>query len=220
MNYKINISLVWMLLMAGCSNLLKDQGGLSDAEIIEMIQYADKMEVSIEDIPTQSRNVVEQEYYDYMDMAAWKASGIGYQIDLAGLGHRSGNRNEVYFNSEGRKLDPADGGKDGYDRRGFGKEDWQCFDLVFPITFEMPDGSSITVGSDSEEEWQEIKSWYDDNPESEQKPVMQFPVVIFFDEESITIQNTEDLRTAYSGCRSDREKRNGWSRERGCFELV
>ena len=220
MNYKINISLVWMLLMAGCSNLLKDQGGLSDAEIIEMIQYADKMEVSMEDIPTQSRNVVEHEYYDYMDMAAWKAPGIGYQIDLAGLGHRSGNRNEVYFNSEGRKLDPADGGKDDYDRRGFGKEDWQCFDLVFPITFEMPDGSSITVGSDGEEEWQEIKSWYDDNPESEQKPVMQFPVVIFFDEESITIQNTEDLRTAYSGCRSDREKRNGWSRERGCFELV
>ena len=220
MNYKINISLVWTLLIVGCSNLLKDQGGLSDAEIIEMIQYADKMEVSMEDIPTQSRNVVEQEYYDYMDMAAWKAPGIGYQIDLAGLGHRSGNRNEVYFNSEGRKLDPADGAKDDYDRRGFGKEDWQCFDLVFPITFEMPDGSSITVGSDSEEEWQEIKSWYDDNPESEQKPVMQFPVVIFFDEESITIQNTEDLRTAYSECRSDREKRNGWGRERGCFELV
>ena len=45
-------------------------------------------------------------HYDYMDMAAWKASGIGYQIDLAGLGHRSGNRNEVYFNSEGRKLNP------------------------------------------------------------------------------------------------------------------
>lgn len=220
MNYKINISLVWTLLIVGCSNLLKDQGGLSDAEIIEMIQYADKMEVSMEDIPTQSRNVVEQEYYDYMDMAAWKAPGIGYQIDLAGLGHRSGNRNEVYFNSEGRKLDPADGAKDDYDRRGFGKEDWQCFDLVFPITFEMPDGSSITVGSDSAEEWQEIKSWYDDNPESEQKPVMQFPVVIFFDEESITIQNTEDLRTAYSECRSDREKRNGWGRERGCFELV
>ena len=122
MNYKINVSLVLMLLIAGCSNLLKDQGGLSDAEIIEMIQYADKMEVSMDDIPTQSRNVVEHEYYDYMDMAAWKAPGIGYQIDLAGLGHRSGNRNEVYFNSDGRKLDPADGGKDDYDRRGFGKK--------------------------------------------------------------------------------------------------
>ena len=36
-----------------------------------------------------------------------------------------------------------------------------------------------SVGSDSEEEWQEIKSWYDDNPESEEKPVMQFPVVYF-----------------------------------------
>ena len=77
--------------MAGCSNLLKDQGGLSDAEIIEMIQYADKMEVSIEDIPTQSRNVVEQEYYDYMDMAAWKASGIGYKISADKFLLLSGN---------------------------------------------------------------------------------------------------------------------------------
>ena len=31
------------------------------------------------------------------------------------------------------------------------KEDWQCFDLIFPITFEMPDGSTITVEIDDEE---------------------------------------------------------------------
>ena len=220
MDFKLKISLFALLLLAGCSNLLKEPSGLSDAEVIEMIQNANKMEVSIENIPPRSRDVVEQEYYDYMDMAVWEASGLGYQVDLAGLGHRSGNRNEVYFNSEGRKLDPTDWGKDGYDRDGYGKEDWQCFDLVFPITFDMPDGTFITVESDEEEEWVEIKSWYDANPDSEEKPSMQFPVVIFFDEESITINNTEQMRAAYSECRSDREKRDGWGRRRDCFELV
>ena len=220
MDFKLKISLFALLLLAGCSNLLKEPNGLSDAEVIEMIQNANKMEVSIENIPLRSRDVVEQEYYDYMDMAVWEASGLGYQVDLAGLGHRSGNRNEVYFNSEGRKLDPTDWGKDGYDRDGYGKEDWQCFDLVFPITFDMPDGTFITVESDEEEEWVEIKSWYDANPDSEEKPSMQFPVVIFFDEESITINNTEQMRAAYSECRSDREKRDGWGRRRDCFELV
>jgi len=220
MDFKLKISLFALLLLAGCSNLLKEPSGLSDAEVIEMIQNANKMEVSIENIPLRSRDVVEQEYYDYMDMAVWEASGLGYQVDLAGLGHRSGNRNEVYFNSEGRKLDPTDWGKDGYDRDGYGKEDWQCFDLVFPITFDMPDGTFITVESDEEEEWVEIKSWYDANPDSEEKPSMQFPVVIFFDEESITINNTEQMRAAYSECRSDREKRDGWGRRRDCFELV
>ena len=185
-----------------------------------MIQNANKVEISMENLPSQSRDIVEQEYYDYMDMSTWKASGLGYQIDLAGLGHRSGNRNEIYFNSEGRKLNPNDWGKDGYDRGVNGKEDWQCFDLVFPITFDMPDGSSIIVESDNEEEWAEIKSWYDANPESEQRPLMQFPVVIFFDEESITISNTNELRQAYSECRSDREKRDGWGRRGDCFELV
>ncbi len=220
MDFKLKISLFALLLLAGCSNLLKEPNGLSDAEVIEMIQNANKMEVSIENIPLRSRDVVEQEYYDYMDMAVWEASGLGYQVDLAGLGHRSGNRNEVYFNSEGRKLDPTDWGKDGYDRDGYGKEDWQCFDLVFPITFDMPDGTFITVESDEEEEWVEIKSWYDANPDSEEKPSMQFPVVIFFDEESITINNTEQMRAAYSECHSDREKRDGWGRRRDCFELV
>ena len=34
--------------------------------------------------------------------------------------------------------------------------------------------------------WSQIKSWYDSNPGARQKPLMQFPVVIFFDEETIT----------------------------------
>ena len=40
----------------------------------------------------------------------------------------------------------------------------------------MPDGSSNTVLSDDREGWQDIKGWYDDNPDSEEKPTLQYEV--------------------------------------------
>ena len=94
------------------------------------------------------------------------ANGLGYEVDLAGNGYRCGHRNEAYFNLEGRKLNPSNmsdkrgWGRDSYDERSYGKEDWECFELVYPVTFEMPDGSTLTVTSDDEEGWSNLKSWY------------------------------------------------------------
>ena len=50
---------------------------------------------------------------------------------------------------------------------------------------------------------------------------MQFPVVIFFDEETITLYDRDDLRGAYAECNYDRPKdRHGYDRKEPCFELV
>ena len=85
----------------------------------------------------------------------------------------------------------------------------------------MPDGSVIEVSSDDENGWSQIKSWYDSNPGARQKPLMQFPVVIFFDEETITLYDRDDLRGAYAECNYDRPKdRHGYDRKEPCFELV
>ena len=35
------------------------------------------------------------------------------------------------------------------------KNDRQCFDLVYPVTFILPDGSSITVTD--REDWEDLK---------------------------------------------------------------
>ncbi len=198
--------------------------GLSDAEIVEMIIDAEKAEVQMDDMPEISQKLVEDDYIDYMGMAAKKASGLGYELDLAGLGHRSGHRNELYFNLEGRKLDPNDWGenkrgyKDNFDRDN--QEDWSCFELIFPISFNMPDGSVVEVISDDEQGWAIIKSWYESNSGSREKPSMQFPVVIFLEEESITLENNDDLRGAYTECNYDRRKiRDGHDRKDPCFEM-
>jgi hypothetical protein len=209
-----------LLLITGCDLGEKQEYETSDAELIQMIIDSDKVDIDILELPEQSRTFLDNEI-EYEAVGTRYASELGYEVERIGNGHKSGHRGDAYFNLEGRKLDPNDWGRKG---RGFGieKEDWQCFTLVFPISFELPDGSSVTVDVDDEESWAEIKSWYDDNPDSDQKPTMQFPVVIFFDEESMTIDNQEEMRTAYQECYS--ERKGEWSRDdesgEACFELV
>ena len=116
--------------MIGCNTSSTEPKGLSDAEVIEMIQNAEKIVVPASELPTQSQNILDQEYYEYDGLVNWKASGLGYMTELAGRGHRSGMYREAYFNMEGRKLDPND--RDDEDKR---KEEWKCFDFIYPITF-------------------------------------------------------------------------------------
>ena len=221
--YKLFI-LSSLVFLASCSKDLEPTG-LSDAEIIQLIQESDLMDVSMTDLPSSSQNVVIEDYFEYIDVASRKASGLGYEVALAGRGHRVGSRHEIYFNVEGRKLDPNDWGdkrgwnKDGYGREFDGEKDWRCFELVFPITFNMPDGSSVTIESDEESSWNEIKSWYESNPDSEEKPEMQFPVVIFYDNDTYTLNSSDELRGAYSRC-EPRRKRDEHKRNRHCFSLV
>ncbi len=83
----------------------------------------------------------------------------------------------------------------------------------------MPDGSTITVETDDEEGWLDIKTWYDVNQETDERPSIQFPVVIFFDEEYMTIDNDEELRGAYAECRPERD-RDREGRDDECFGLI
>ena len=215
--------LALVFFISSCS--VDEPTGLSDAEIVQMIIEAEKAEITIDELPENSQNSIYDDHTDYMGLYVKKATGLGYEVDLAGLGYRSGKRNEVYFNIDGRKLDPNDWGNEKRryreDYSQTSREDWRCFELVFPISFDMPDGSVIEVSSDDENGWSQIKSWYDSNPGARQKPLMQFPVVIFFDEETITLYDRDDLRGAYAECNYDRPKdRHGYDRKEPCFELV
>ena len=209
-----------LMMIVGCQKAPTGSVGMSDAELIQLIIDANKVDVPMDEMPSQSQSIIENDN-EYDALGAKKASGLGYEVDLAGVGRRYGDRNEVYFNLEGRKLDPNDWGrkggdwdKDGWDRDD-DKEDWKCFDLVFPITFDMPDGSTITVTSDDEDGWAEIKAWYETNPDAEEKPALQYPVEIIYEDETITINDDDEMRAAYRRC-GDRDD----DKDKECFELV
>lgn len=211
----ISISLA-LLFMVSCETDVTKSRESTDYDLIQSIIAAEKTSITLDELPVESKNIVEEEYFEYFSTDASMAEGLGYEVELAGLGHRTGNRNEVYFNMKGRKLDPYDDGrKDGFYWDRDEKEDWKCFDLVLPITFIMPDGSTITVSNDDENSWEEIKSWYESNPDSEEKPSLQYPVDIILGQDNFTVESEEDMREIYHRCGNGRD----WGREE-CFQIV
>ena len=80
------------------------------------------------------------------------------------------------------------------------KKDWGCFRLVYPITFIMQDGSTISMLDD--EDWIELKSWYEVNPDIKERPILEYPVEINYgDDSTISINNDEEMASAKEDCR-------------------
>ena len=209
----------FLIMMAGCQDTGTESVGISDVELIQAIIDADKISVGMDGLPSNSKTIVEEDFNEYDGIDTKKAYGLGYEVSMDGKGHKMGHRCEVYFNLEGRKLDPnvKRGEKSDWDRDD-DKGDWKCFDLVLPVTYVMPDGSTITVTSDDEDDWVQLKAWYDANPNSEEKPALQYPVDISFETRdgsiTVTITNDGEMRNAYLRC-GGRDDDN-----RECFELV
>jgi len=240
MKNKINLIIAFsMIFIIGCDfSPTSSSEQISDSEIIEMIKNAEKIEISIDELPSQSRDIVQNEHIDYESFKNWRASGIGYLAELSGRGQNVGNFREVYFNMDGRKLDHNDRededrpDEDGEDERS------ECFELVLPVTYTMPDGSTITVETDDESSWSSLRSWYESNPDAEDEPSLGYPVDIMYGADStVTINNQEEMENAYSSCRNeenedrpegdgdsgdseDEERPEGDGEDVECFELI
>jgi len=103
-------------------------------------------------------------------------------------------------------------------------DDWEereCFELVYPVSYLMPDSATIEISADDEESWAEYKSWYDDNPESDERPSLQYPVEITYRTEEGTetqiINSEEEMVSAKEECREvENEEDEGYD----CYEYV
>ena len=225
---KINtliLPITFLFLIAGCA---KDEPkGISDAELVQAIIDAEgKVEVTMADLPTAARGTMEENYLnDYLHLYSMKASMLGYEVSIAGRPGNSGKRGEVYFDIDGRKLDPDDygddykdwyGERDGFDRDNFGeKRNWNCFDIVYPITIMLPNGSSYLIDSEEDSDLETIKSYYEENQGADERPSIIFPVnIIDHEGETKAINSEEEMEDAYRHCSGrDRDKRE-------CFGLV
>ena len=219
------LPITFLFLIAGCA---KDEPkGISDAELVQAIIDAEgKVEVTMAELPTAARGTMEENYLnDYLHLYSMKASMLGYEVSIAGRPGNSGKRGEVYFDIDGRKLDPEDygddykywyGERDGFDRDNFGeKRNWNCFDIVYPITIMLPNGSSYLIDSEEDSDLETIKSYYEENEGADERPSIIFPVnIIDHEGETKAINSEEEMEDAYMHCSGrDRDKRE-------CFGLV
>ena len=219
------LPITFLFLISGCA---KDEPkGISDAELVQAIIEAEgKVEVTMADLPTAARGTMEENYLnDYLHLYSMKASMLGYEVSIAGRPGNSGKRGEVYFDIDGRKLDPDDygddykdwyGERDGFDRDNFGeKRNWNCFDIVYPITIMLPNGSSYLIDSEEDSDLETIKSYYEENQGADERPSIIFPVnIIDHEGETKAINSEEEMEDAYRHCSGrDRDKRE-------CFGLV
>lgn len=78
-----------------------------------------------------------------------------------------------------------------------------CFDFVYPITYIMPDGTTIT-GNSKEEITIAMKRWYNANPGAEERPTLQYPVEINFKGRILTINNDREMLRIKKACNDER----------------
>ncbi len=99
------------------------------------------------------------------------------------------------------------------ERAGLGRHG--CFEIVFPITIDFPDGSSLDVAS-YEEFVEALRTWKQENPDVDGRPLIALPFeVISKHGEVITIESYEVLKHLKRKCmRPDQPGRHD------CFTIV
>ncbi len=87
-----------------------------------------------------------------------------------------------------------------------------CFDLTYPISYTMPDGSTDTY-NDEDAMWTGLKSWYNTNPDATSKPTLNYPVNLTFkDGTTKSIANDNEMVIVKKWCAGDKKET--------CFDLT
>jgi len=205
MKIKLTLIMLSLLIFLGCDNFSTKSDGTSDDDLITAIIESEQEDIAIEEMPALSRNIINQEYNDFIEVDAHMAPDLGYQVSMDRKNYKPGAHNEVYFNLKGRKLIS--------ERGKHNRGDFKCFELVLPIIFIMPDNSHIIVKN--ENGYSDIKTWYINNPGSKEKPHLQFPVnIIYKDGNTKIINDDEEMRSIKDVCRK-RDDKKYWN----CFKI-
>lgn len=184
---------------------------LSDTELIEAIQSAsDLQEISQENLPNEANTTLSQEYSESFLSQVQIAPSLGYAVTMRQeTGAMAGRGENVYFDLNGRRLDPDNEGV--HKRRPKNRRKKGCFEIVYPVSFVMPDASLITL--ESKKDRALIKDWYEANPDIEEEPSLFFPVDFTLEDGSTqTINSEAELETLMDICDDRHHKR--------CFEFV
>lgn len=91
----------------------------------------------------------------------------------------------------------------------------RCFELVFPVTLEFPNGNTLEV-EDKEAYFKAVAKWRKSNPRERRAPKIAFPYEIMLKDGTMTtIENMEDLKDVLENCRPMRRPH-----VKPCYKLV
>lgn len=85
--------------------------------------------------------------------------------------------------------------------RGHGDRRLSCFDIVFPMTIQFPDGTT-TEAADRQALHQLIRVWRQNNPDATERPHLVFPITVKMTDDGtiVTVNSREELRALKAGC--------------------
>lgn len=176
-----------------------------DTALIEKIENAAKTSIDFTGLPSLTDRAFKEDLLDSYMISAELAAGLGYKVAIATDNKsREEDKSDAYFSLEGKQL--VDKNKERSKKRH------KCFEFSFPITFFMPDNSTITL--DSKEDWDLVKQWYRANPDANERPELVFPVDIVLKDGIVqTLLNIDELKDVKRACKENKDKRK-------CFRLV
>ena len=206
---------------------------MSDDELIDAIINAEeKVQILKSDLPIDAKNTMSSDIPDDFFDKGSLASQLGYQINMRSfdfffLGVKSDDiffdlsgrelfRTEGYNKSDDKKDDDGkddDGKDDKSDKDGKkdGKKDRKknCFYLEYPVSLELPDGSTIKV-NDKKEAIESLKKWYDQNPDVKEKANLVFPVSIYWVEKKektkYDVESEIEMKELFAKCKGSKDK--------------
>jgi len=85
--------------------------------------------------------------------------------------------------------------------QGHGHHGLSCFDLVFPITIQFPDSSTVEVAN-RQELHDQVRTWRQNNPGVRERPQLVFPITVQMTADStlVTLSSKEELRALKEDC--------------------
>ena len=206
---------------------------MSDDELIDAIINAEeKVQILESDLPIDAKNTMSSDIPDDFFDKGSLASQLGYQINMRSfdfffLGVKS---DDIFFDLSGRELFRTEGynknddkkdddgkdddGKDDKsdkDGKKDGKKDRKknCFYLEYPVSLELPDGSSIKV-NDKKEAIESLKKWYNQNPDVKEKANLVFPISIYWVEEKektkYDVESEIEMKELFAKCKGSKDK--------------
>ena len=220
---------IYILLLSffifSCSNnseLLDQFTELSDSELIELIKSADdKQEVSINEMPNISQSFLSETFNFAIVQSIFHAPNLGYEVTMSRGGTRTlislSSFINVYFNNDGEFL------SNDFDSE---YDEWNqnmCFDVEFPISVNLSDGSVVTI-SNEEELYEGIEEYYEMGEEAI-LPEINFPINIIFyyenengveSEDLVEIGDYEELEIYFEMCEDEEDFWFGFD----CVDLV